>query len=135
MLTTDEYTTLHAQYDAYEAARKQLFPGKNYVDRDMAAQLPESPTNEQRSAIEVYEWVNDPPDRYFAYVNEKTRKLTTWTGDVLGHVHFGRTYQSNMGDKRCHIWVTAINGREYTGTYYASAGDYACIRALKGSAS
>jgi uncharacterized secreted protein with C-terminal beta-propeller domain len=73
-------------------------------------------SNEDRSAVEVYEFVNDPPERYTVYINTRECTATTWTGDVLGTVTFGKEYRSNMGDKRQHVWMKGINGKVYTGT-------------------
>jgi len=90
-----------------------------------------SPTNEERSAIEVYEFVHDPPVKYFLYIDEPSRSATTWMGDVLGRVSFGQSYRSAFGDTRVPIWVDAINGLLYHGTYFKSAGDYARIKLAK----
>jgi hypothetical protein len=79
--------------------------------------------------MEVYEWNTNPPTKYFAYVNEKTKKLTTWTGDILGTVRLGAPYKTyGFGvSTRCPIWVKGTNGKTYYGTYYQSSGDYARI--------
>lgn len=87
--------------------------------------------NDVRSAIEVYEFVCDPPKNYFLYVNEKTRKATTWTGQDLGNIVFGNSWKSNLGDLRMNVTVHAINGQVYAGTYYKGAGSYARIKLLK----
>jgi hypothetical protein len=88
-------------------------------------------TNEQRSQIEVYEFVNNPPDTYFLYISEKDRVATTWTGDKLGVVLFGSEYESpafGRPSKRVPVKIKAINGFTYNGTYYKSAGDYARVK-------
>ena len=94
-------------------------------------------TNEERSAIEVYEFVAEPPQRYFLYIKEEgpyDGTATTWTGERLGAVTFGRAYRSNFGDKRIPVWIQAINGEHYQGTYYADAGDYARVRRMRARA-
>jgi len=88
-------------------------------------------TNDLRSSIEVYEFINTPPDKYFLYINEKDKSATTWTGQNLGSVSFGRSYHSNMGDKRIPVSIRAINGKKYSGIYYASSGSYARVKACK----
>lgn len=95
------------------------------------------PTNEERSAVEVFEFMRDRPNRYFVYVRVGTPYLrsatvTTWTGDILGHGTMGAEYRSNMGDKRRSIRFRAITGDTYAGTYYYGAGDYARVRKVKG---
>ena len=82
--------------------------------------------------VEVYEFVTNPPDRYFAYVNLDKRIITTWTGDKLGDITFrSAPHTSNMGDVRVNIRVKAVNGLNYAGTFYQSAGDYCRIRKVK----
>jgi hypothetical protein len=58
--------------------------------------------------------------------------VTTWTGEKLGDAILGQSFRAPFGDKRRPIWVTAINGRKYQGTYYESAGDYARVKQMKG---
>jgi hypothetical protein len=108
--------------------------GKNgwasYRPDDKPAHVPDV-TNEERSALEVFEFVANPPDKYFLYISEKNRTATTWTGDALGNVSFGREYRDSFGGRRVPITVHAINGRTYHGTYYKSSGDYARVKAAK----
>jgi hypothetical protein len=89
--------------------------------------------NELRSKIEVWQFINDAPKEYFLYINEEKRTATTWTGDYLGTVIFGDTYNGGFGwhSKRQSITVNAINGKRYHGTYYKSSGNYARIKQYK----
>lgn len=93
--------------------------------------------NNMTSAIELYEWKRDKPDSYFLYIDEKSQRATTWTGDTLGRVVFsGSPYytgkRKNMfRSKRQSITVYGTNGVTYYGTYFVSSGDYARIRAYK----
>jgi hypothetical protein len=142
MITESEYNKLRAKIDHLESWRN--------TPQSAALSLLNRPlfkvTNEERSAVEVYEFVHDIPERYFAYVklhdqellgnaqlaHNRYGNLTTWTGDTLGGIYWmGREFRSNMGDKRIPIRVRGINGRSYSGTYYKSAGDYARLRLLK----
>jgi hypothetical protein len=127
MLTDQEYREARARYDAYQAWR-----GDRTVT-DEATRPADVPnvTNDETSAIEVYEFVRDVPASYFAYVSTKTGKLTTWTGDELGAITFGSEWRDNFGGTRQAIRVKAINGRTYSGTYFKSAGDYARLRIVK----
>lgn len=87
-------------------------------------------SNEERSALEVYNFANNAYDKYFAYINETTHKLTTWTGETLGDLNFGREYHVwSFGTRttRQSIRVHAINGLWYSGIYYKSSGNYARI--------
>ena len=109
--------------------------GKNgwasYKPEDKPANVPDV-SNEERSALEVFEFVSNPPDKYFLYINEKDHTATTWTGEKLGNVSFGREYRDNFGGKRIPVNVYAINGKTYHGTYYKSSGDYARVRVKNG---
>lgn len=94
-----------------------------------------APTNEERSALEVYDFVHSPPDKYFLYVDDKTSKATTFMGDVLGSVERGHSYKSpsfGRSSTRVPIKVYGINGVTYAGTYYESAGNYARVKRVKG---
>jgi hypothetical protein len=100
------------------------------------------PTNEERSALEVFDFVTNPPERYFIYVTRPKVQAgytlgfqrtiaTTWTGEKLGEAYLGGKFVSNFGDERYSITVRGINGKKYIGTYFAGAGDYARIRLAK----
>ena len=89
--------------------------------------------NQETSRQEVAEWIAKPPERYFAYVDVKRMKLTTWVGDILGSIQLGRSYRSSFGDWRRSITVQGTNGHTYHGTFYESAGDYCRIKRKKGS--
>jgi hypothetical protein len=88
-------------------------------------------TNEERSALEVFEFCTNPPDKYLLYISREKQAATTWTGGLLGHVTFGREYGDNFGGRRAPVWIQAINGKQYHGTYYKSSGDFARIRQYK----
>ena len=133
MISGTRYRALRKKIDLFESEHKRLYPRALAFNQEMLAKLPPDATNKEKSAVEVYEFVHDPPDRYFAYVNEKTNSLNTWTGVRLGTVTFGTPYRAVFGDTRVPIGVKAINGLVYHGTYYKSAGDYARIRLTKQS--
>lgn len=146
LISTEEHARLRATIDRHAAWVETIRDRHGWVSY-CAEEVPEDcrVTNVERSLVEVYEFVNDPPERYFAYVRgyiphfmrfgspPAAGELTTFTGDLLGAVTFGRRYTlPNNGSVRVPIRVRAINGREYFGTYFKSSGDYARIRACKG---
>ena len=133
MITENKYKSIRDKYDYYHAERRRLFPGKNCFTPEMQEQLPESPSTSNISAIETYDFINDPPDTYFAYINQEDKTMTTWAGEVLGEVLglWSSGYRSNFGDTRVSIDVRGINGKKYHGVYYKSAGDYCRITAYK----
>jgi hypothetical protein len=141
VLTPAQATDLRAKLDRFNAwldTKRARNGWANYRPEDVPTDVPQV-ANEDRSALEVFEFCTNPPDKYFLYIKEPVAgqaaplvgQATTWTGDRLGFVRFGRAYRGNMGDTRVPIRIQAINGRNYYGTFYKSAGDYARVRLAK----
>lgn len=133
MITTNEYQELKRLQAIYEKWAKQFLQKNGWTVIPADAIAPVKFTNADRSAIELYEFCFNPPDKYSVYVHEIEGLATTWTGEELGRLTLGPEYQDNFGGKRQSVRITAINGREYVGTYYKSAGDYARVRLTKHS--
>lgn len=133
--TKQTYLKYRAMLDENNQARNQWMKENktNGIPCNIVDTFPHEKfiTNDLRSAIETYEFINDPPEKYFLYISEEKRLATTWTGQKLGDVYFGREFRSNMGDKRINITVYAINGKTYFGTFYKSSGDYARVTIKK----
>ena len=131
MLSTWEYLHLSQR----NAANVAAWAGRTSMSAEESAALPASAqiTNDERSALECFEFCAAVPDSYFCYINERSQVASTWTGDRLGHVTFGRQWRDNFGGVRVPITVRAINGRTYHGTYYKSSGDYARLKLSKGN--
>lgn len=109
--------------------------------------------NREASRLEVEAWKATRPVRYFLYITESDAlKLrgkpnapcgnvgpqhegiaTTWTGERLGTVLFGRPYRDNVNGERVPITVLGSNGYRYHGTYYRSAGSYTRIQQYRGT--
>jgi hypothetical protein len=140
IITAEVYADYRRKIDSYNTSMRTLFPKQNgFTPAEIGeilrhAGLTEAPTNEMRSACEVYEFCVTPPERYFLYINREKKVATTWTGDVLGQVYFGTQWRDNFGGTRVPITVRAINGKTYHGTYYKSSGDYARIKLSKRAA-
>ena len=134
MLTPEQYAEIKSRYDTRHALvvdyckahHTSGIPAEVYKDWPTV-------TNDETSALEVYQFVTDPPDRYFAYVNHdegdpgygKPCTITTWTGEPIAQGKFtSRLYINSMGDKRITFTAKGINGKVYNGTFYYSAGDY-----------
>ena len=135
MITEDEYQELKARCARYDTW-VDTFRGKNgwaAIPTDAYATLPDDSriSNEERSALEVYEFLHDPPEKYLLYIDERGKAAVTWMGDTLGSVWFGKEYKSNLGDRRVSIRCDAINGCRYHGTYYKGTGDYARVKRCK----
>ena len=137
MLTPEQYQALkdrHAKFEAWRNGRTSYESGSVPLDIRIS--------NDELSSMELYEFVTNPPERYFLYIKRPTPPAgctlgfqrtiaTTWTGEKLGDVISGSQYRSNFGDRRVPITVHAVNGKTYHGTYYCDAGDYARIRMAK----
>jgi hypothetical protein len=110
------------------------------IPEEAAASLPFAceDLNALRSAVEVYEWEHNPPEKYVLYCEERpapqvsyrfrTGEAQTWTGQALGACFFGEVYRSCFGDRRQSVTVRATNGFLYVGTFYCGAGNYARVR-------
>jgi hypothetical protein len=60
--------------------------------------------------------------------------LTTWPGKILSErVQITNEWRSNFGDRRI-AFRAVINGKLWSGVYYADAGDYARIKRMKANA-
>ena len=136
MITPDQAADIRERNNALMAWVDSI-RGKNgwasYRPENKPPDVPDV-SNEERSALEVFEFCTNPPDKYFLYISCEKQSATTWTGDLLGHVSFGREYRDNFGGRRVPVTVRAINGRTYHGTYFKSSGDFARIRQSKQSA-
>ena len=97
-------------------------------------------TNAQLGAIEVYEFVHDPPDRYFCYVERQVVsagvvdahkvRITTGMGQTLGYGYLGTPYKC-LGSIRYPVRFTGINLKKYHGIFFHGAGQYARVRQYK----
>jgi hypothetical protein len=133
MITPDQAADISKRNDALMAWVDSI-RGKNgwasYRPEDKPADVP-NVTNEERSALEVFEFCTNPPHKYFLYINREKQEGTTWAGELLGHVTFGCEYRDNFGGRRVPVWIRGVNGKQYHGTYYKSSGDFARIRQSK----
>lgn len=139
MQTIDKQT--RDAWHAHDAALHAWMRANNrnsYRSEELPAQLLPTLTNEQQADIEMFDWLNDPPVKYFAYTKSDKfgltgSHITNWTGRELARiVHRGSVYRSNMGDRRCSFRAIGSNGLTYSGTAYIDAGDYVRMRAIKG---
>lgn len=134
MITQSQYEALKAKGSACYSFSHE---GKAYVPNGLAPA--DRLTNDETSALEVFEFCHNPPQRYFAYVSHQIQgsgygTVTTWVGETLGTItYYGRAFHlfGNPHNKARHIRVKAINGKIYTGVYYQSAGDYCRLSLVK----
>lgn len=134
VITADEAREIGERNAAYNAWSAQFVRPNGWTVIPADAVPPVKITNDERGKLEQYRFHQERPAAYFLYINEGEGRATTWTGDTLGAVSFGREYRDNFGGKRVPITVRAINGAVYHGTYYKSSGDYARVKISKRSA-
>lgn len=130
-ISKEEYEKLLALAQQYRA---WLGTRTSYKTEDLPENLRPFDNN-ARAKMELYEFVHNPPERYFLYVSAKngthygaSGEATIWTGVKLGDVQFGSTWQDNFGGTRVSVSVYAVNGYTYHGTYFKSSGDYARVK-------
>lgn len=136
MITEAKYKELRAKLDRFEVWRNGR---TSYKPEEVPANIAR-PSNAEISQVEVYEFVNTPPVRYFAYIKRNVAApgicdnkvtVTTWTGQILGYGYLGKCYfTGKRPSKRYTVQFTGINKVKYRGTYYASAGDYARFKKI-----
>ena len=91
--------------------------------------------NEHRAKIEIYDFLNDPPEKYFAYLTKRKSGIiavTNWTGKHLAFARISRTFKDNFGGERITFSTgKSINGLKYYGTGYCGFGGYCRIKAYQ----
>ena len=143
--TSEQYTELKAR-EARNRAFVDTKRGKNgwasYKPEEMPAGC--EMTNEERSAIEVYEFERrTEAGPYFAYIgHSKGREslgpatVSTFTGDKLADIiDTGKPYRCpafGRSSTRQNFRARGIDGRIWSGTFYKSSGDYCRMRPVKG---
>lgn len=128
IISKERAADIRARCDALAAWMNANKRNSYTVDELRAAGVAEV-SNEERGALELYEWFTDIPERYFAYVKEgkalgELHTVTTFMGDSLGHCSLGPVWRSNLGDRRRSVILIGTNGARYHGTYYCDAGTY-----------
>lgn len=126
-----EYKRLRSKYDARDKALKTYFQktGRNWVDEkaEKTYNIPKGTTNEQTSAIEVYEYKNKPlkkGQKYFGYLSMDGRRITTFTGDTLADVSFLKETKSRGYKKHYSFEGRDINEKKIKGRAYAGKDGY-----------
>lgn len=118
MISEQLYNELKARYERLEAWRGNRRSYSPYeVPEDCII------SNSGISSIELYEFVHNPPDSYFAYIDLKNATMTTWTGEKLGDIVGG--WHNTRGK---WLYIQGVNGCKYRGQFYPSAGDYIKVK-------
>lgn len=127
---------IQQRLDQHNKARDNKFPGQCSFTQEEMATLPPRPSNDEVGQLELFEWTNTPPERYFAYVKETDKRPTEvviWTGLKIGRItSYGPikdcyTPSGGWYQKR-YIHVRGTNGNDYCGWYHCSNGTYCRLR-------
>lgn len=145
--TIEEYEELKQIQSQYNEWAKQYVQKNGWTVIPADAIPPVKFDNDDRSAMELWEWKTNPPEKYFIYIRETKEppkgfpyekplwEAITFTGQKLGNVRYGKEYKSpcfgSWPSIRQSITVYGSNGVKYYGTYHKSSGDYARIKRYK----
>ena len=140
-ISLETYNDLRAKIRAYDNYVRKNFTNASGVACYRPDQIPfPEVSNEDRSKVEVYEFMNQRPDKYLLCVKLDGPKstsftATTWAGDTLGRGNLIKKLSRKVNAfSRVTSWkvrIQGINGRTYEGTYYSHDGDYAKVQAIK----
>jgi hypothetical protein len=129
-ISNSEALQLRTIYEQFESWRN----GRTSYRTNEVPEHLRSFGNKERGALELYDFVHNPPKRYFAYYKDNAvlgDNVITFMGDKLGTiVSVSAPWQSNLGDKRRMVTVQAINGLTYRGIAQLSAGNYVRLHAI-----
>jgi hypothetical protein len=127
----------------FEAAREKYDPkrfkrGGGYKPEEYAAiarmaGLKKPPSNRAKGKTELYEFMAYPPGQLFAYYKGDANvgdAITTFMGDVLGHVVWRGTVTKPLGGRRVAIRMKGKNGFVYGGNCNLSSGTYCRLKML-----
>jgi hypothetical protein len=84
--------------------------------------------NAELEAAELRAWA-EQPDTHLAYYDEKTGRVTTWGGVLIGRITTSHVYRHNFGSRMITMRVIGTNGATYHGR--ASYDWGSCIRLRK----
>jgi hypothetical protein len=140
VITDQQAKEIGARLKRYDRATKKFIKpnGWRVIPKEAVEKLTKRGIyvdNDERSRLEVYDFVKVKPVKYIAYVYEidgRPASITTWTGEIIGRVtSVFPAYRSCFGDKRVNFRARMICGRTFSGTYYKSAGDYCRLKVFK----
>ncbi len=123
-----QLTTIEAEAIRAKVAKFNAWIGerRSWRTEEVPADV-DQPTNDERSALEVWDWRNSPPAHFYVcYLSSDGKTLTTWTGDELARVT--RETSSRTGWQRSsmtHIRAVAPDGSQWHGK---GAGRGMCLK-------
>lgn len=131
----------------FETAREKFDPkgfkrGRGYEPAEWSAiartaGLKRPPSNRALGKLELYKFKSNPPDKLSAYYHANAcvgSKVTTWPGNILGHVVWrGQETRKLNGGKSVAIRMKGVNGVLYGGTCNLTGGTYCNLKRLSGA--
>jgi hypothetical protein len=136
IITAAQAADILARYNELEAWRNGRL---SYHPSEVPAHI-RPPTNEEISALEVYNFLTMPPsESYAAYLGKDPKNpgryvITTFTGDRLAtvtrYVSRSAPFNSWLSDVRGSFWALGIDGRSYHGRHNGP-GIYCRMRPAK----
>jgi hypothetical protein len=114
--------------DRYNAFQTWLGDRCSYRPEDVPPNVPRV-TNEEVSALEVWQFINEPANTWSMYLASDGRTLTTWPGDKLATVTSETVREVGFGYRpsRTYLRAIAIDGSHWYGTS-PGRGMYARMR-------
>ena len=134
VITGEQAATIRRRYDAWEEAAGGRRGGLSPADVARIDKIAGTtrPSGNEISALEIYEFLRDPPTHKFAYYSsvDKGGTIHTFDGDVLGTiVDRGQTSRVfGRGPTLRHVTVRAINGFLYGGRCNLDTGTYCKLK-------
>lgn len=118
--------------ERWDAVREDLVGGRGY-DQEVEERINEMagttrPTNTELGALERYRFLQDPPERLFAYYSGAS--LRTFGDDLLGMLHTrgGTTRAYGSGPRMQYATYRGDNGFFYKGRCNLDTGNYCHLR-------
>ncbi len=147
-LTPRRAEVIERSHAAFERERERFHPKKfkrgggytpeEYAEIARRAGIKKRPSNVAMGKLELHRFVTQRPERIFAYYKDDARvgaTITTWMGDVLGHVIWRGTVTKRgfyPGARMVNIRMKAVTGDVYAGTCQLDSGNYCRLRKVKG---
>ena len=129
-----EYQKLKQKYEAHLKHPYWEITKRNWINDKEAKKygVPKGTTHEETSSIEVYEFKNKKnKGKYTAYMSSDRKKLGTWTGEKLADItYLGNEYSTGVGTRQ-NFRAKGIDGRNWSGTFFVSSGDYVNMKVVK----
>lgn len=137
MITAEQHAALRAKLATYDAWAAQFKQRNGWTVIPADAVPPVKVTNDERSAVEVFELCRDKPDAFLAYVSAEggSWRIATWTGEKLSADLIAGASYRNPRPSHTSRTLTPIRVKSIWGDWYMGralgAGIYVRLRKTK----